>query len=240
MLYKIRYALYSASIIATMLVLLPFFVIRAGNPKNTKLFFNLFEKVAKYFLNIHVHIENPEYLQNNEPGIVIGNHQHNFDVITVSKLYQSLIVVLGKFELGLIPIFGQFFVLGGNILVKRGNRRKALESMNRLETKVNKKGLKVLVFPEGHRNRKADLAPFKKGAFYTAIKTQSPLIPFSASQFVSLKYPLKGFERLDIYIKVHPPIPVAGKTNKDIPELIAKSREVIQQGINEMNRYYIN
>ena len=221
-----------------MFFLLPAFLLRPFNPKNTKLFFHVVERVAKVLLNIHVHIENPEALKNNDPAVLVGNHQHNFDVITVCKLYQCLIVVLAKYELGLIPIFGQFYVLGGNILVKRGNRKKAMKSMDKLEEKIRSKGLKVLVFPEGHRNREHELQPFKKGAYYTALKTGVPLIPFSVSQFVYCKYPLKGFERLDIYIKVHEPISVEGKTQADIPELISLSRKKIEEGILELNKKY--
>lgn len=238
MLYKIRYLLYCVSVALTMISVVPFFILRPFNPKNTRLFFIVYQKVAKYLLNIHLHIENKEILQNNKPAVLVGNHQHNFDVITVCPLYQSLIVVLGKFELGLIPIFGQFFTLGGNILVKRGNRKKAMASMEKLEKKINSQGLKVLVFPEGHRNREKELAPFKKGAYYTAIKTNTPLIPFSVSQFVAYRWPLKGFERLDIYLKVHEPISVEGKTTKDIPELIQVTRQKMEEGISELNRHY--
>lgn len=221
-----------------MISILPFFIIRPFNPKNTRLFFIVYEKVAKYLLNVHVHIENPEILQNEKPAVLVGNHQHNLDVITVCKLFQSLVVVLGKYELGLIPIFGQFFVLGGNILVKRGNRKKAMASMDKLEKKINSQGLKVLVFPEGHRNRGKTLKPFKKGAYYTAIKTNTPLIPFSVSQFVVCCWPIKGFERIDIYLKIHEPISVEGKTNKDIPELMKVTREKIEEGILELNQKY--
>ena len=221
-----------------MICLLPWFVLRPMNPKNTKLFFHVLEKVAKVLLNIHVHIENPEKLRNDQAAVLVGNHQHNFDVITVCKLYQCLIVILAKYELGLIPIFGQFYVLGGNILVKRGNRKKAMVSMAKLEKKINSKGLKVLVFPEGHRNRGLDLKPFKKGAYYTAIKTGVPIIPFSVSQFVAHKWPIKGFERLDIYLKIHDQISVEGKTQKDIPELISASRAEIERGIKELNQKY--
>ena len=238
MIAKLRYLLYGTSIILVMILISPVFILRPLSPKNSHLFFKVYAWVAKHFINFHVHIEGKEIIENNRPGILIGNHQHNYDVITVSKLYTDFVVVLGKFELGLIPLFGQIYVLGGNILVKRGNRKKALQSMDKLEKKINKDKLTVLVFPEGHRNKNKELLPFKKGAYYTALKTQVPLIPFSVSQFVQEYAPFKGFERIDVYIKVHQPISVSGKTIKDIPELIQKSRSVIEQGIVEMNQKY--
>lgn len=238
MLYKIRYALFASLIIVVMVLISPVFILRPFSPKNSHLFFICFDWVAKYILNIRVHIEGRDILLNTRPAVLIGNHQHNFDVITVTKLYSDFLVVLGKFELGLIPIFGQIYILGGNILVKRGNRKKAMASMDKLEKKIRDKRLNVLVFPEGHRNPGKEMLPFKKGAYYTAIKTQAPLIPFSVSQFVQ-QYPHpKGFERIDIYIKVHQPISVEGKTNKDIPALITQSRAIIENGIKEVNQKY--
>lgn len=233
-----RHIIFGATIIMVMLLISPVFLLRPFNPKNSHLFFIVYAWVAKNILNIHLHIENRQIILNNRPAVLIGNHQHNFDVITVAKLYSDFLVVLGKFELALIPIFGQIYVLGGNILVKRGHRKKAMQSMNKVEQKIKKNKLQVLVFPEGHRNPGSELLPFKKGAYYTAIKTQVPLIPFSVSQFAIQYAPLNHYKRIDIYIKVHQPVSVIGKTNKDIPDLIEKTRGIIEAGIVEMNQKY--
>jgi 1-acyl-sn-glycerol-3-phosphate acyltransferase len=189
------------------------------------------------FVGIQVHVDGKDIIENNHPSVLIGNHQHNLDVLMVAGLYTNFVVVLGKFELGLIPFFGQIYVLCGNILVKRGNRKKAMQSMIKLEKIVLEKKLSVLVFPEGHRNANEKLLPFKKGAFYTAVRTQSPLIPFSVSQFVTYQ-DLNTFKKVNMYIKVHQPISTVGMTTKDIPKLVEKSKSIIEDGILEMNKNY--
>ena len=41
------------------------------------------------------------------------------------------------------------------------------------------------MFPEGTRNHKGGLLPFKKGAFHIAIQAQIPVIPVVVSSFSS-------------------------------------------------------
>lgn len=191
----------------------------------------------KYIAGIEVKIEGREHIENNRPGILIGNHQHNFDVLTASKLFTPFVIVLGKFELGLIPYFGQFYVLAGNMLIKRSNREKALNTMEKVYKKLKEDNLSVLIFPEGHRNSQKELLPFKKGAFHTAVSTGFPLIPFAVSQF-AYHDSFKAWQIKTIRIKVFPPIQTDKLTKADIPKLMNESKKIIEDGIQELNKAY--
>ena len=188
------------------------------------------EKIA----GVKLSIEGEEILKMNHPSILVGNHQHNIDVLSIAKVFTKHTVVLGKSQIALIPFFGQIYVLCGNILIKRGSRKQVVKSMNELEKRVIEDRLSVLIFPEGHRNTGDTLLPFKKGAFHTAIKTQSPIIAFSVSQFVK-KNELNKLGMANIRIKVHPPIQTIGLTNKDIPALMKNSKTLIEDGIRSLN-----
>lgn len=220
-----------------MALITPICILRPFTPKNGNLFFKIFRFFMHYLNGIQVHVEGKDIIEKTHPSVLIGNHQHNIDVLMAAGLYTNFVVVLGKFELGLIPFFGQIYILCGNILVKRGNRKKAMQSMKKLEKIVLDKKLSVLVFPEGHRNSNSALLPFKKGAFYTAVRTQTPLIPFSVSNFMTYQN-LNSFKKVNIYLKIHPPIETQGLTEKDINFLVSKSRLIIEEGITQMNKYY--
>ena len=232
-----RYFLFIVFIFISLLVITPGCIFRPFSAKNNYLFFKTLEFLMKNFAGMRLHVQGREIVDQTRPSILIGNHQHNYDVLTVAAVFTNFTAVLGKFELGLIPFFGQIYTLAGNILVKRGNRKKALASMRKIEKKVVDEKLSILIFPEGHRNTGKQLLPFKKGAYYTAIRTQSPLIPFSVSQFINYEN-LNKFKPIDIYIKIGSPIETKGLTEKDIPQLITKSREVLEAGILEMNKNY--
>ncbi|MBT4793142.1 MAG: 1-acylglycerol-3-phosphate O-acyltransferase [Halobacteriovoraceae bacterium] len=237
MISTIRYILYTICIFLSLIIITPICLIRPLSPKNNTVYFVVFRWLVEVIVGIKVHTTGQEIIKQTHPSVLIGNHQHNYDVATISQLFINHVIVLGKFELGLIPYFGQIYVLCGNTLIKRGNRKKAMQSMENLENKIMTKSLSILVFPEGHRNQSEELLPFKKGAFHTAIRTQSPLIPFSVSQFIRFQ-DLNKFKRIHIYVKIHPPIPTKGLTKKDIPELILKSRKAIKEGIKELNQNY--
>lgn len=237
MLGKIRYFLFIVIIAISIVIMIPICLLRPFSTRNNTTIFKILSFLCKYIVRMEVHIEGEDHIRNNYPCVLIGNHQHNYDVLAVHRLFIDKTVILGKFELGLIPVFGQIYTLCGNILVKRGNRKKAMKSMQALEKRVIDKKLAVLVFPEGHRNMSDDLMPFKKGAFYTAVRTQSPLIPFAISQFAK-RPEMNSLKKVDIYCKVYEPMTTIGLKNSDIPELITKSREVISTGIKEMNQKY--
>lgn len=237
MISYIRYFIFLFWLVITLFLITPLCLLRPLSAKNGKAFFTTFAWLMDKFGAMTVHTENQEIVENNHPSVLIGNHQHNFDVLSVAGLFSNWCVVLGKFELGLIPYFGQIYVLCGNVLVKRGNRKKAMKSMAILEKKILKKSLTVLVFPEGTRNPSEGLLPFKKGAYYTAVRSQTPIIPFAVSEF-GRHYDFNKWGRINIFVKAFEPIPTIGMTNKDIPELMEKSRKVIQDGIVELNKNY--
>ncbi len=237
---RIRYIIFVVMMFVTLFAIIPVCILRPFSPKNNGSFFKIFIFLMRVFGGFRLHFEGVDTLYKNRPAVMIGNHQHNYDMLVLGGLFKTgFSIVLGKAELGKIPVFGQIFILTGNLLVKRGDRKKALASMAELEKKIKERKLSVLVFPEGHRNPKQEMLPFKKGAFYTAVRTQAPIIPFAVSQYV-IKGELSKFKVIDIYLKVLDPIPTTGLSTKDIPVLIEKSRSAIERGISELNQKYYN
>ena len=67
----------------------------------------------------------------------------------------------------------------GHIPIYRGEREKAIASINRGAKMLQKSGQQLVFFPEGTRSRDGQIHAFKKGAFVFAIESQLPLIPFA-------------------------------------------------------------
>lgn len=187
------------------------------------------------FLGIEYEIIDRDKMFDSLPAVVVGNHQHNMDLLMASIAFDERIVYLGKSQIGFIPFFGQMFVLGGNITVNRTNSRKARESMVKVEKALKRNNIGVVIFPEGHRNPTTTLLPFKQGAFRSAIAAQVPVVPFSVNFFskdIDFSKKVSG----KIVIKFHDPIPTEGLTSKDITELSEKCRSIIQRGMDELNK----
>ena len=120
-------------------------------------------------------IENKEYLQQDGPIVVVGNHKHIMDQCLVIIATKRIIHYMAKKEY-FDGKMAWFFKATGCISVDRSihdsnAKNKALE--------VLESGGAIGLFPEGTRNKtKAKLLPFKYGAVSMAKKTNATIIPF--------------------------------------------------------------
>jgi 1-acyl-sn-glycerol-3-phosphate acyltransferase len=131
--------------------------------------------VVLYLLGIKLKITGKENLTN-LPSIYVANHTSQLDIPIISACIPRGLFFVAKQELSKIPILGQYMHLMGMIFVDRGNKEKAIQSMEIAAKKV-KKGKNLVTFPEGTRGNGNTLLPFKKGSFVIAQKGGIPLIP---------------------------------------------------------------
>ena len=237
MIYLIRYIGFVICSFAIVLFFFPLCLIRPFDTRNSYTLFTNFRWLCSKLLAIDLHVTGYETLLENRPGVIIANHQHTYDILTLGGFFTPFMTVLGKFELAFIPILGQFYVLGGNMLIKRKNPKKAMQSMSDVEHKLKLKKLSVLIFPEGHRNPLPEITNFKKGAFYTAVKTKFPIIPIAISQYRH-HAGLNKLQRAHIYMEVLEPIKTTELTEQDIPALMEKSRRIMIETVNKLNQKY--
>jgi 1-acyl-sn-glycerol-3-phosphate acyltransferase len=110
------------------------------------------------------------------PAIFVANHTSQLDIPIMSLSIPRGLFFVAKKELASIPILGQYMHIMGMIFVDRGNKEKAIQSMEIAAKKV-KKGKNLVTFPEGTRGDGQTLLPFKKGSFVIAQKGGIPLVP---------------------------------------------------------------
>ena len=138
-----------------------------------KVFKPILSPIFKLYYNPR--IENKEYLQQDGPIVVVGNHKHIMDQCLVIIATKRIIHYMAKKEY-FDGKMAWFFKATGCISVDRSihdsnAKNKALE--------VLESGGAIGLFPEGTRNKtKAKLLPFKYGAVSMAKKTNATIIPF--------------------------------------------------------------
>lgn len=234
MLKILRLIYFPISILFTSIIMLPVSVIRFRSYKNTELFLKIYAFITYPVMGFEVKIFNREILDNTKPAVIVGNHQHNLDILMASQVFSRQVISLGKKEIFFLPLFGQIFWLAGNLLINRKNKEKAMQTMKKVERYVSNNKLGIVIFPEGHRNQSEQLLPFKKGAFYTAINCQIPIVPFVVSQYAR-NMNLNRWRAGKIYINVLQPIPTSGLTTHDVPALMEKVRSILSEGLKEIN-----
>ena len=111
-----------------------------------------------------------------KPYIFVTNHISYLDATYLVKVFRQPVRPLAKAEMSRIPVFG-FIYKKAVVAVDRSNTQNRIQSI-RILMSIIKKGISVLVFPEGTFNMtNKPLKEFYDGAFRVAIETQTPVKP---------------------------------------------------------------
>ncbi len=125
---------------------------------------------------VKVSVEGLEQQLDAPAYLVMANHTSHFDVLAVYSTVPIDMRPVAKRELGYIPIFGWALMLGAAIMIDRGDRKKAVASIQRAGKQI-RDGRSVLMFPEGTRTPPGVLGEMKKGPFHLAIEAGVPVLP---------------------------------------------------------------
>lgn len=131
------------------------------------------------------------------PSIYIANHLSQLDIAAVVGSIPKGLFFVAKKELSYVPLLAQYMQVMGMIFVDRGNREKAIKSMEEAAEKVSN-GKNLVTFPEGTRSTSGQLLTFKKGSFIIAQKRNISIVPMAI--FGADKALKKG----SFWVKPHP------------------------------------
>jgi len=156
------------------------------------------------------------------------------------KTLRQPIRALGKTEMSKVPVFG-FIYKYAVVRVDRSsadNRAKSVRNMR----SILKKGISILVFPEGTFNLTGKpLKDFYDGAFRVAIDAQTPIKPFLfPDAYARMNYhsifSLTPGKNRAIFLEE---IPVDGLTQNDLPALKQKVYDLMDKKLREYKASWI-
>jgi 1-acyl-sn-glycerol-3-phosphate acyltransferase len=175
-----------------------------------------------------------ENLQPSRNYIFMSNHVSNLDPPVFVPLIPGRCSVLVKKEVFRLPIFGRVLRIAEMVPVDRSNREAAIESVH-AAAEVLRRGLNMVIFPEGTRSADGHLLPFKKGPFHLAMEANVPVIPVTILG-TSECWP-KGtwsMRKGKATVIFHPPIEPSGFTDRE--ELMTTVRQSIAGALPEDRR----
>ncbi len=207
--------------------------IRFRNPSNVGIMARWFGRLHPLF-GLTVEHRFPKNVDKFGRCIYIGNHQNNYDMVTISYMVQPRTVSVGKKSLIWIPFFGLLYWVTGNILIDRENRTKAHGTMNEVARRIHDDDLSVWMFPEGTRSRGRGLLPFKTGAFYAAIAAGVPIVPVVCSTTQG-KIDLNRWDNGKVICEMLEPIDVSAYDKENVRELAAHCHQLMAQRIAELD-----
>ena len=176
---------------------------------------------------VRVNIEGLEHIDPAQAAVYAANHLSALDIPVLYASLPTQFRILAKSELFRYPFMGWHLTRSGQIPIDQGDARTSLRSLNRASESL-RKGMPLVIFPEGGRSRDGRLQDFMGGAFYMAIKAQAPVVPIVLVGTYEL-LPMNSFDlhpgRVDMIIGE--PISTKGMAPREMDKLAARVREVM-------------
>jgi putative phosphoserine phosphatase/1-acylglycerol-3-phosphate O-acyltransferase len=180
---------------------------------------------------VKLNVTGAAHLTERRPAIFLFNHRNNFDIFMVAALVRDNWTGVAKVELERNPLIGPLGKWLDTAFIDRADSAAAVAALKPVE-EAARKGLSILIAPEGTRMdaRTADpltVGPFKKGAFRIAMATGLPVVPIVIRNSDSVA--ARDSYRLNpgtVDIAVLPPIDVRGWTHDDLAGRIEGVRDL--------------
>jgi len=128
---------------------------------------------------VKVKVEGLEKIAAEGSYVFVSNHLSYMDTPVVLANIPVQFRFLAKSGLFKIPLLGTHLARAGHISVPRDDARAAVKTMTTAAQVIRERGISLLIFPEGGRSQTGELASFKEGAAYIAIRAGVPLVPIA-------------------------------------------------------------
>jgi 1-acyl-sn-glycerol-3-phosphate acyltransferase len=129
----------------------------------------------KVICNLRYEVRGREHIPAT-PTIILAKHQSAWETIALQTILPPQVWVL-KRELLMIPFFGWGLWAVGSIPIDRSSGREALKKLVNHGKDRLKRGLWVVIFPEGTRTAPGARAKYHIGGAWLATHTQTAVLP---------------------------------------------------------------
>jgi 1-acyl-sn-glycerol-3-phosphate acyltransferase len=162
------------------------------------------------------------------PYVAVANHESMADIFLLSHLPWEM-KWLSKEAIFKIPLMGWMMRMAGDIAVRRGDASSRTEALAACRDRL-RKGVSVMIMPEGTRSADGQVQKFHDGAFRLAVETGCPILPIAvAGTRAALAKGSWVFGRATAIARVLPPIETTGMTLEDVPALRERARQMISE-----------
>lgn len=121
-----------------------------------------------------------ENIPKDEACLFVSNHRSYFDILIHHEALDRPLGFVAKVELKKVPLLPLYMDDIGCLFLDRKDIKQGLETINKGAENL-KMGHSMVLFPEGTRNQKDELLPFKDGGFKMAEKAKCPIVPVAIS-----------------------------------------------------------
>ncbi len=135
-------------------------------------------RIFTWHCGVKVTVKGKENIPTDHPVLFVGNHRSFFDILVCYQLVKTPTGFIAKKSMEKLPLVSWYMPFVHCLFLDRDNIKEGFKTILQGISYV-KEGISLWIFPEGTRNKVADLPllPFKEGALKIAEKTGCPVIP---------------------------------------------------------------
>jgi len=183
---------------------------------------------------VKVKVEGLEKIAPNGSYVFASNHLSYMDTPVVLANIPVQFRFLAKRGLFQIPLLGTHLARAGHIPVPREDARAAVKTMTMAAQVIRERGISLLIFPEAGRSQTGELASFKEGAAYIAIRAGVPLVPITLNGTREILPYGSGHVRSgSVTMRIGDPIPTDQVQLRDRGRITTQLRERIAGMLDE-------
>ncbi len=174
-----------------------------------------------------VRVEGREKAKRGNAYVIISNHQSILDILILNCL-RLRFRWISKIENYRTPFIGWYLRMAKYITIDRGNKESKAIMLEKSAESL-RKGISIMIFPEGTRSPDKEIAPFKLGAFQLALITGKSILPVvvDGTGGVLPKHGLVFSRGHKLKIKVIDPVHPDSFGTTDPEELAVKFRNMM-------------
>jgi putative phosphoserine phosphatase / 1-acylglycerol-3-phosphate O-acyltransferase len=178
---------------------------------------------------VKLNVTGAEHLTERRPAVFLFNLRSQVDVFLVAALVKDNWTGVATKELQSSRVFGQLGKLLDAAFVDREDPGTEIAALKSLET-ATRKGLSILITPEGTRLDTRSVGPFSRKAFLMAMATGLPIVPIVIrnSELVATRNAAK-LNPGTVDIAVLPPVSVENWTLRNLRQRTAQIRAAYVQ-----------
>ncbi len=121
-------------------------------------------------------IRGKENIPTDRSVLYVSNHRSYFDILLAYTNVYGLCGFIAKKELGQIPLLNLWMRKLYCLFLDRDDMKAGLAVIQQA-IEYEKKGISIHLCPEGTRNHKDEMLPFKEGGFKIAERSGCPIVP---------------------------------------------------------------
>ena len=125
--------------------------------------------------------ENLPPAESMEPIIIAAKHQSTWETFALPTLMTHPLAYVFKKELLMIPFFGWAMGRLDMVHIDRSKRSEAWNKVAEQGAELMKKGVWIIMFPEGTRTERGKQGSYKHGATRLAIATGASILPIAVT-----------------------------------------------------------